>query len=227
MEPSVTLLHSEAAQAPVVRRHRRHANPFAIRHAIEPLDLAQIYGRAAPLALDIGCGPGAFVASLAAARPELNVLGIEIRQFLVDETRQACEAAQVTNAHATLANVNNHLQALIPDKSVAFVSVNFPDPWFKKRHHKRRVVNSAFLRILADKLLPDAEIHAMTDYEPLAVVMRQSLVEAGYIDCHPEQLWPEQSTTGIASERENTHIGRGEVIWRMAFKPPADANKLA
>ena len=202
----------------VRQRHRRHANPFTVRGAVAPVDWHAVYGRLAPLALDIGCGAGRFVCDLARAHPEWNVLGLEIRQHLVDATRHALASAGLPHAWAALANVNAHLGDLIPNRSVAFVSVNFPDPWYKKRHHKRRVVNAAWLERLCDKLLPGAEIHAMTDYEPIARQIREVLVNHPQLTCAVGgNGYASQSTTGLTSEREIKHMQRGEQIFRQRY----------
>lgn len=201
-------------------RHRRHANPFSVRCEQPPLHVATHFGRAAPIALDIGCGPGAYVVALACAQPHHNVLGLEIRPHLVAQGRAALAAAGARHADVLLANANLRIGEMLPDGSVAFVSINFPDPWFKKRHHKRRVVTREMLDTLARKLTAHAVVHVMTDYAPLAHAMRQTFVRSGYLDHFDPGQWPTQSTTNIQSEREQWHQARGDRIWRMQFSAP-------
>lgn len=201
-------------------RHRRHANPFSVRTRQPPLHVATHFGRQAPIALDIGCGPGAYVVALAQARPHDNTLGLEIRPHLVEHGRALLAAAGARHADVLLANANQQLGDLLPDNSVVFVSINFPDPWFKKRHHKRRVVTPELLRTLARKMTAEAQVHVMTDYEPLAHAMRQTFAQAGYVDAFAPKTWPTQSTTNIQSEREAWHLSRGDCVWRMRFLPP-------
>lgn len=215
----------------LARRHRRHANPFAVRHPVPAFDPVAHFGRSAPIALDIGCGPGRFVAQLAQARPEYNVLGLEIRAHLVASTCAAVALAQraarergaaPVYGHALLANANVHLPTLLAERTVGFVSVNFPDPWYKKRHHKRRVLSEALLQVLRNKLLPGAQIHVMTDYEPLAHAMREALAAQDWLrDMVGAGVWCAHSTTGLTSEREQTHMARGEPIYRMAYQQVA------
>ena len=212
---------------PFVRqRHRRHANPFTVRGAVEQVDWTQIYRREAPFALDVGCGPGRFVCDLAAAHPEWNVLGLEIRQHLVEEVLHGIAARRLPHAWAMVANANLHLAQLLPPRSVAFVSVNFPDPWYKQRHHKRRVVNAEWVTELCDKLAPGAEFHAMTDFLPIAREIR------GVLENHPRFTcavggdgFATTSTTGLTSEREIKHMQRGEPIFRLRYV--YDLGKLA
>ena len=201
------------------KRYRIHVNPFSVRHDLSDLDLKALFVREAPLAIDVGCGPGLFVQQLAQAHPEFNVLGLEIRQHLVASTLALAQQAGLHNVQCLLANANIHLPKLLAPRSVAFLSVNFPDPWFKKRHHKRRVVNLDWLAAMGPALQEGAQIHAMSDYLPVAEHMRTALRAApGFEDLHPGEAWPEHSTTGLQSEREQTHIGRGEPIYRMTFR---------
>ena len=201
------------------QRFRRHANTFSMPKAIAVPDWQSIYKRRAPMALDIGFGQGEFTLSLAQKHPEWNVLGIEIRQHLVDNLCQAAQNAQCSNLHALVANANIHLETLIPNHSLEFVSINFPDPWFKRRHHKRRVLSKEWLKTLLKKLRPGAQIHVVSDYEPLGTAMFKVL------DAHPMlenlsgkgNLSP-KSTTGIQTAEECKHIERNEPIYRMHFQ---------
>lgn len=208
------------AEAPAsTKRHRRHANPFTVRHDLSHVRAQALFDRQAPLAIDVGCGPGLFVQQLATAYPHFNVLGLEIRPHLVAATETLAAKSGLSNVRCLLANANLHLASLVEPGQVSFLSINFPDPWYKKRHHKRRVVNADWLREISPALAQGAFIHAMSDYLPVALHMRCALREAhGYQDQNPGDAWPAASTTGLTSEREQTHMGRGEPIYRMAFR---------
>jgi len=202
----------------VKQRHRLHANPFNIRGRLLVPDWTAIYGRAAPIAIDVGFGDGRFTLELARRHPEWNVLGLEIREHLVGDLGQEAAAAGLKNLHALVANANLQLDDLLPERSVVFVAVNFPDPWYKQRHHKRRVVNAAWVRLLAPKLAPKAELHAMTDYAPVAREIL-TVVEADsvFVNLDGAGRFATESTTGIPTERELTHLRRGEPIYRLRF----------
>lgn len=200
------------------QRHRRHANPFTLRGPVAVPDWDSLFARPAPMALDIGCGPGRFVCDLAASRPDLNVVGVEIRQHLVDNVMAEARALGLTNVHALLCNANDQLPGILPDKALAFVSVNFPDPWYKKRHHKRRVMRSGLLDALIPKLRPGAQIHAMTDYQPVGEEMLAVLgAHPALQNLEPSGGLAPATTTGLTSEREIKHLQRGEQIYRMHF----------
>ena len=106
-------------------RHRIHGNPFSVRAPEGPLNQELLYGRQAPLALEIGFGRGQFLLDLAKARPEWNVLGLEIRDHFVESAIKRAREDELDNLHAVVANANIHP----PNSStmqVAFVSINFP-----------------------------------------------------------------------------------------------------
>lgn len=210
-------------------RHRIHGNPFNIRGEITAPSWPEVFGRDAPLAVDVGFGPGGFVLELARRRPELNVIGIEIRAHFVEGVMAAARQEDLPNVYALLGNANLHLDELFPDGALALASVNFPDPWYKKRHHKRRVVNRPWLDTLARKLRPDGVFHYVTDYEPAAREALELLADhprfqadfepAGEGTEHPSaREFAGESTTGIQSEREVTHLGRGEPVYRLAYR---------
>ncbi len=200
-------------------RHRQHGNPFNVHGDIERPDWPAIFGRSAPLALDIGFGAGQFAVALARRHPEWDVVGIEIRQHFVDQLLEAAQRESLRNVHAALANANTHLDPLIPDDSTVFVAINFPDPWFKNRHHKRRVVRPEWIATLSKKLRPGAELHMMSDYEPVAKQIESVLERApDFSNVHGAGVFLSESTTGLPSEREVTHMKRGEPVYRLQFR---------
>ena len=200
-------------------RHRIHGNPFSVRAPEGPLNQELLYGRQAPLALEIGFGRGQFLLDLAQAHPEWNILGLEIRDHFVESAIKRAREEELANLHAVVANANIHLAELVDDASVAFVSINFPDPWFKKRHQKRRVIRDEFLDLLDQKFVVGGELHIMTDFQPIGEEALEML------SAHPrfESItgtdgFLESSSTNIRSEREDTHEGRGDPIYRVAYK---------
>ena len=200
-------------------RHRIHANPFNVPAPEERPDWKAIFERPAPIALEIGYGQGAFLQNLAIKHPEWNVVGIEIRPHFVERANEDAQAAGLTNLRALLANANRDIDTLIPDASVIFASVNFPDPWFKKRHHKRRVIQDSMLDLLAKKFLPNGEFHLMTDFEPIGQdSLELFTARKDYENILGEDRFAEETTTHITSEREITHQGRGDPIYRLAYR---------
>jgi tRNA (guanine-N7-)-methyltransferase len=198
-------------------RHRRHANPFTFRQEVIRPDYVSIFGRIAPLEVEIGFGKGQFTLALAAARPEVNILGLEIRDFLVSSLLKEAAGRGLGNVHGIHCNANTALTQLFAPEEVNRFYVHFPDPWFKKRHTKRRVINAETAAIMRQLLRPSGEIHAMTDYEPIAIDMIECLEQAGFTNTVGRYALAPESTTGFTSEREDWHVAKGDPVYRMRF----------
>ena len=163
---------------PRVRVHQ-HVNPLApfYRQAPESIDLDTVFadpGR--PLHLDIGCARGRFLLRMANAEPAWNFLGVEIREPLVDEANRLASEAGLTNLHYAFCNAMLWLDRLIenvPDDLLQMVTIQFPDPWFKKKHAKRRMVNAELAGTVVDILAVNGKIFIQTDIEFLAEEMHE------------------------------------------------------
>jgi tRNA (guanine-N7-)-methyltransferase len=128
-----------------------------------PLDVPQIFGRSAPLHVDLGCGDGAYLAALAAENPTHNFLGFE---RLPGRIRSACNRIarlQLTNARVLLIEISYAVAYLLPAGSVSIFHLLFPDPWPKRRHHSRRSADAAFFESLARALADGGAIRIVTD----------------------------------------------------------------
>jgi tRNA (guanine-N7-)-methyltransferase len=125
------------------------------------LDLAKIFGRAAPLHVDLGCGDGSFLSALAERMPEENFLGIE---RLLGRVRSACrKAARIDNMRVIRVETSYAVCYLLPEQSVQVFHLLFPDPWPKRRHQRRRVMTSEFLRSVHRALAPQGVLRIATD----------------------------------------------------------------
>ena len=139
------------------------------------LDLAAIFGRDAPRTLEIGFGNGENLATLAAAHRERDYLGIEVHRAGVGRLLQATRAAQLTNLRVISHDAVEVLEQSISPGALDEVLILFPDPWHKKRHHKRRLVQPAFVALLADRLRAGGRLSLATDWEPYAKWMLEVL----------------------------------------------------
>ncbi len=137
----------------------------ALEELPRPWDTAQLFGRQAPLEVDVGCGKGMFLAGASAEQPETNFLGIEraVRYARYSAARLARQEAK--NAIVVAADAQRVFAELLPDASLAAVHVYFPDPWWKARHRKRRVLNATFVRDVERTLIPGGRLHFWTDVE--------------------------------------------------------------
>jgi tRNA (guanine-N7-)-methyltransferase len=128
-----------------------------------PWQAEAVFGRRAPLEVEIGSGKGLFLRTAAAAQPEANFLGIEIASRYARFSAAALARRGLTNAVVVVADAARVLAEVLPDQSVAAVHVYFPDPWWKRRHKKRRVMRETFVRELARVLQPGGVLHFWTD----------------------------------------------------------------
>jgi tRNA (guanine-N7-)-methyltransferase len=141
----------------------RHLKTF--EQLPRPWDAALLFGRVAPLEVEVGSGKGLFLRSTAAARAEVDLLGIEVVRKYAEFTAAALAKADVPNAIVVQADALRIFHELIPDGALAAVHVYFPDPWWKKRHKKRRVMRPSFVCDVERTLAPGGALHFWTDVE--------------------------------------------------------------
>jgi len=148
-----------------------HGVPFAAA----VLDLERLFGRAAPKFLEIGFGMGETTAAIAQAHPENDYLGVEVHSPGVGSLLQRIAALGLVNLRIIQHDAAEVLEQMIAPGTLDGVHLFFPDPWPKKRHHKRRLVQSDFAALLASRLKPGAYLHAATDWEDYAQQMLEVL----------------------------------------------------
>jgi tRNA (guanine-N7-)-methyltransferase len=155
------------------RRALRKINPSldlaahlkTIEQLPRPCTAETLFGRAAPLEVEIGSGKGLFLRNAAAAKPDADFLGIEVAKKYAEFAAAGLAKAGLTNAVMVHGDGLRVFQELIPDNSLAAVHVYFPDPWWKKRHRRRRVMRESFLRDIERTLRPGGSLHFWTDVE--------------------------------------------------------------
>ena len=142
----------------------RYGVPFAER----ALDYSAIFGRDAPVIVEIGSGMGETTAAIAAAHPHIDFLAIEVHLPGVGALLRRIDAAGLTNLRVIRHDAVEVVDAMIPEASIAAAHVYFPDPWPKKRHHKRRLLQPRFVHRLATRLAHGGYLHVATDWAPYA-----------------------------------------------------------
>lgn len=158
---------------PRVRVHQ-HVNPLApyFRFTPKPLEIEKVFANAAlPLHLDIGSARGRFLLKMAEEFPNQNFLGVEIREPLVAEANRIAEEKNLTNLHYDFVNAMvalDYFLKKLPAGILQTVTIQFPDPWYKKKHAKRRMVNAELVETVARDLTARGKIFIQTDVEFLA-----------------------------------------------------------
>jgi tRNA (guanine-N7-)-methyltransferase len=148
---------------------------YGIEFATREIDMPRAFGRRAPVVLEIGFGMGETTAQIAASRPEHDFLGIEVHAPGVGALLAKVAGLRLGNVRVIRHDAVEVVAHMIPRASLAGVHVFFPDPWPKKRHHKRRLLTPAFVHALAQRLAPGGYLHAATDWEDYANEMLATL----------------------------------------------------
>jgi tRNA (guanine-N7-)-methyltransferase len=141
---------------------------YGIAFAPQPLDYERAFGRGAPRVLEIGCGMGETTAAIAQAHPEQDYVAIDVHTPGIASLLRRIEAQHLENVRVITHDAVEVVATMIPKASLARVHVFFPDPWPKKRHHKRRLLKAPFVAALAQRLVPGGTLHIATDWEDYA-----------------------------------------------------------
>ena len=144
---------------------------YTLPYQPAPMDWAQAFGRAAPRVLEIGFGMGQATAQIAAARPDLDFIGVEVHEPGVGALLREIGERDLRNLRIVQHDAVDVLQHMVAPASLAGLHVYFPDPWHKKRHHKRRLIQPALVDLLASRLAPGGWLHCATDWQDYAQQM--------------------------------------------------------
>lgn len=189
------------------------------------LDLGTLFGREAPRILEIGFGMGETTATIAAAHPENDYLGIEVHTPGVGALLKRIGEAGLTNVRIIQHDAVEVLEHLLPDASLEGVHIFFPDPWPKKKHHKRRLVQPGFIRLLADKLKPGGTLHLATDWEDYARQMLDVLAHEPALANTCAGFSPRPAYRPLTKfERRGLKLGHG--VWDLLFVKRRDIDAL-
>jgi len=192
---------------------------YGLKLADAPLDLDVIFGRVAPRCLEIGFGSGELLATLAAANPQVDYLGVEVHRSGVGRLLLQVEQADLKNVRVLCHDAVDVLHTGIRDEALAEVMIFFPDPWHKKRHHKRRLIDAPLIATIAAKLQAGGVLRLATDWQPYAERMLEvgnanadlvSLSADGTYVPRPEFRPPTRF------ERRGAKLGHG--VWDLAYE---------
>ncbi len=207
-----------------MRNVRQHVDPLGA-HYLQVRAEAIELPPAERVEVELGCADAEFSFELAARHPTWFVVGLEIRDALVELNRKRAERAGLHNLAFGYVNLNVDLDRVFPPASVDRFHLLFPDPWFKARHRKRRVVEPGMLAMVATLLRPGGELHVASDVFELALAAMSELegpeAEAlGFRNLVGEWAFARTNPCDATSRREDTTLARGQRVWRMRYILP-------
>ena len=185
----------------------------------EPLQAATIFGRHAPLIIEIGFGMGEATAAIARALADKNFIGIEVHTPGVGALLKLIGEEKLDNLRIIQHDAVEVLTYMVPDDSLAGAHIFFPDPWPKKRHHKRRLIQPAFVRLLVRKLHSGGYLHLATDWEDYAHHMLDVLAGEPALENTPDAVCgfaPRPHYRG-SSSFERKGLAKGHGVWDLLF----------
>src|SRR5471032_3399505 len=192
---------------------------MGVEYQAEPLDMDALFGRSAPVVLEIGFGMGTSLVTMAGQKPEQNFIGIEVHSPGVGACLMTAQEEGVSNLRVMCHDAVEVLEKMIPDDSLAQVQLFFPDPWHKARHNKRRLVQAPFVELVRQKLQPGGVFHMATDWQPYAEhmlnIMNQAAQYRNLSDTH-DYVPRTESRTLTKFEQRGQRLGHG--VWDLMFE---------
>jgi tRNA (guanine-N7-)-methyltransferase len=192
---------------------------YGIEFVPGPLDARTLYGRDAARTLEIGFGNGENLAALAAAHRERDFLGIEVHRPGVGRLLQTLESQGLTNVRLICHDAVEVLSQQIAPQWLEEILIFFPDPWPKKRHHKRRLVQDAFVRVAAARLAPGGVLRIATDWQPYALEILTTLTGIAELqNLASDGTFVARPVERVLTRFERRGAGLGHAVWDFAFR---------
>nr|WP_298717065.1 tRNA (guanosine(46)-N7)-methyltransferase TrmB [uncultured Steroidobacter sp.] len=191
---------------------------YGIEFSAQPIDLDRTFGRQAPRMLEIGFGAGEALLAFTQAHPELDCIGVEVHKPGVGHLLLGADAAGLNNLRVICHDAVEVLQQQLAPASVQLIHIFFPDPWHKKRHHKRRLIQPEFVELLARVLAPGGKLRLATDWEHYAMQMREVIdASASFANDAPDTGFVPRSEERPLTrfERRGHRLGHG--VWDLSY----------
>ena len=190
---------------------------FVLPYIPRPVDLLAAFTRRAPLVLEIGFGMGDATATIAQAQPERDFLGVEVHTPGVGALLKRIGELGLTNLRLIQHDAVDVLQHMLAPDSLAGVHVYFPDPWHKKKHNKRRLIQPGFVALLASRIAPGGYLHCATDWQPYAQQMLEVLSSQPALRNTAADYAPRPAHRPL-TKFENRGLRLGHGVWDLVFE---------
>jgi tRNA (guanine-N7-)-methyltransferase len=199
------------------RAHAELLPVYGVAFSPAPLDLCTLFGRTAPKILEIGFGMGETTAAIAKQHPENDYLGVEVHTPGVGSLLARIAELRLENVRIIQHDAVEVLRTMIAPAALDGVHIFFPDPWPKKRHHKRRMIQPAFVAQLAPKMKPGAALHACTDWEDYAKQMLE-VFSAEPALANTASGYADRPDTRPQTKFERRGLALGHRVWDLVFR---------
>lgn len=192
---------------------------FGIEDTGPELDFNEVFGRSATRVLEIGFGNGSSLAEMAAKQTEADFIGVEVHRPGVGQLLNLIKQHALSNLRVACTDAVELLKTRIADHSLDRVQLYFPDPWHKKRHHKRRIIQPAFVSLLAQKLKPGGHLHMATDWQDYAEQMLDDLSASNdFINSAPDGAYIARPDYRPLTKFEQRGQRLGHGVWDLLFE---------
>lgn len=187
----------------------------------------ELFSAVRPLIIEIGCGKGEFLAQLAKRETQFNFLGIERIPERVEKSQKKCLRLQVDNVVFIHGNGEDIIPAWFKEQRVSKFLIQCPDPWPKRRHHKRRLVQGAFIQGMFQCLVPDGIVHINTDHEEYALFILEQMEQSGlFINSLGPKQWALETNEPIETIHHIKFKKIGRVIHYMTFQKKQNGSPI-
>lgn len=183
-----------------------------------PTDWAALFGANRPLVLEIGFGYGQFLQHLARTRPDANIIGLEIANQCLDAAERAIQRKKLTNVRVIQSMAETALHHCFLPQSISEVHINFPDPWFKKRHGHRRLMQRDTLDVLVSRLQPGAMLYLATDIIEYAEMSAELLRQTPGLDNTLPSDWVNEIAGRVVTKYEGRALREGRACYYFAYR---------
>lgn len=192
---------------------------FGVFYTEEKVNIDTLFNRSAEVILEIGFGMGASLIEQAVAFPEKNFIGIEVHRPGVGSILNAIDKNKLSNIRIYNHDAVEVLKHCIPDNAIDKIQIFFPDPWPKKKHHKRRIIQNEFIDLLNQKLKPKGVLHLATDWQNYAEWMMEKLSVAQHFKnlAGEQQFYPRPEDRPL-TKFENRGEKLGHAVWDLLFQ---------